>query len=460
MPPDRIPPAANVITVLLVSLVLVASPNGARADNGLTTINNPGGGKIIYGPLTGVSSMQDAMGFVLRTVHTRFGERPQVGKFFRAGDSHSIATFFKINERAGGAVKPVSGLAIVSMPQGSQPAAAVLFDDSSRFAKTGPAMMKKLGEAWRSDSARVASQAPSDGAAPSPPEASAGPRGPHHLRTVTGGDRSASIGLPEGWRLTGVGGGQLSAEGPNGELVNRGVILHVHDQWPRNPGGMRGPPPLVCPRGGDLFDAFVSVSNQISRIKRMSEATFKLVRSGEAPHTRYEPRVIQAAFEVDFHDGRGPRVGTARIGAMFMPGLPTWDMTVQISSMPKTVAAAEASTMVAINSSYSQDARVIMGEAHAAVAKIHRDGAVTQKAFEAHMKQIDANGRAFDAHMDNMDRYSKSFQNYTFDRSQVQDNDRNERATVGDGDADALVKADPSRFQIVPTQDFIKGVDY
>jgi hypothetical protein len=37
----------------------------------------------------------------------------------------------------------------------------------------------------------------------------------------------------------------------------------------------------------------------------------------------------------------------------------------------------------------------------------------------------------------------KSFQNCTFDRSQVQDNDRNERAAVGD--ADALVKADPSR---------------
>ena len=76
------------------------------------------------------------------------------------------------------------------------------------------------------------------------------------------------------------------------------------------------------------------------------------------------------------------------------------------------------------------------------------------------MKQIDENGRKFDAHMDNMDRYSKSFQNYIFDRSEVQDNDRNERASISDGAADALVKADPSRFQIVPQQDFIKGVDY
>ena len=59
-----------------------------------------------------------------------------------------------------------------------------------------------------------------------------------------------------------------------------------------------------------------------------------------------------------------------------------------------------------------------------------------------------------------MDRYSKAFQNNTFDRSQVQDNDRNERATVGNADADALVKSDPNRYQIVPTQDWIQGVDY
>ncbi len=116
--------------------------------------------------------------------------------------------------------------------------------------------------------------------------------------------------------------------------------------------------------------------------------------------------------------------------------------------------------MEAINRSYSQDSKVIMGQAQASVARTHAIGAATQKNFEAHMKQIDANGAKFDAHMDNMDRYSKSFQNYIFDRSEVRDGDRRERATVEDGAADALVKADPSRFQIVQTQDFIKGVDY
>ena len=67
---------------------------------------------------------------------------------------------------------------------------------------------------------------------------------------------------------------------------------------------------------------------------------------------------------------------------------------------------------------------------------------------------------AFDAHMDNIDRQSKAMQNYTFDRSQIQDNDLNGRATVSNGLADALVQSNPERYQTVPTANFLKGVDY
>ena len=60
-------------------------------------------------------------------------------------DSHSIATFFTLNATpVGGGIKPNAGLVIVTMPPGSQPAAAALYDDSARFAQTGPTMMKAL----------------------------------------------------------------------------------------------------------------------------------------------------------------------------------------------------------------------------------------------------------------------------------------------------------------------------
>ena len=66
-----------------------------------------------------------------------------------------------------------------------------------------------------------------------------------------------------------------------------------------------------------------------------------------------------------------------------------------------------------------------------------------------------SNDALFDAHMDSLDRSSKSFQNYQLDREVIQDSDRNERGTVGNGYGDALVKANPDRFQYVKQEDYI-----
>ena len=438
--------SGSVAGVIVASLILVAAAGRARADE-LKTIENPGGGRIVYGSLagTGVSSLQEGMVYALRKLHSAFGDRPQIGKFFQVRDSHSIATFFSLNAtRVGGGIKPISGLVIVTMPPGSQPAAAALYDDSARFAKTGPTMMKTLDRAWRSDSAPAAA----------PTHQSTGKAQP--LRMATAGDRSASIGLAEGWRLTGVAGGQLTAEGPNGEMIGLGVIYQqIHDR----PGYGMGGAPLVYPRGGDLFSAFVSVTNQIRRHRGLSQATYKLISSQNLGRTQFEAQVIQVIIEIDLHDGKGPRKGSARLGAMYTPG-PAWAISVNASNAPITVADAESATMMAMIRSYTPDARVVTQETNAVIDRIHATARATQIRAEAQSAVNDSRNRAFDAHMDDIDRYSKSFQNYQFDRAQVQDNDRNVRGTVGNGAADTLVKTDPNRFQIVPTQDFIKGVDY
>ncbi|HEY5089699.1 MAG TPA: hypothetical protein VIK30_07000, partial [Polyangia bacterium] len=304
-----------------------------------------------------------------------------------------------------------------------------------------------------------------------------GQTGPQHLHMSTGGDRSASIGLPPGWHLTAVAGGQLTAEGPNGEMVGLGLMY----QGIRNPGmrmptfgGVRGAAPLVAPYGGNLFTDFTSLTNQVRRSRHQSEGTFKLTRSENLPANQQEQRVIQAIFEVDFHDGKGSRKGSARIGTMHVRGLDTWAMTISTSNIPTRLAAAEDATMKAILRSYSQDGRVIARETNQVIAGIHASARAAQnranaqsaandahnRAFDQHMKDIDSNSSAFEAHMDSIDRSSKSFQNYQLDREIIQDNDRNERATTSNGFGDALVKANPDRFQYVKQEDFIKGVDY
>jgi hypothetical protein len=42
----------------------------------------------------------------------------------------------------------------------------------------------------------------------------------------------------------------------------------------------------------------------------------------------------------------------------------------------------------------------------------------------------------------------------------IQDTEHNARGTISNDYADALVKANPNRFQYVPTQDYLKGIDY
>ena len=124
------------------------------SDDTLKIIDNPGGGQIVYGALPGESSFGGGMVTMLRSVHGHFGDRPQIGKSFQARGSDSVATFFTLTAKNQGG-KPIAGLVIVSMPQGSKPAAAVLYDDAARFAKTEASMMQKLNEAWRTAAIRA-----------------------------------------------------------------------------------------------------------------------------------------------------------------------------------------------------------------------------------------------------------------------------------------------------------------
>ena len=150
------------MTVAVFCLATVLAP--ARADDSLKTINNPGGGQIIYGPLLGgESSLPDAMVSMLRNVHARFGERPQIGKFFQARGSNSVATFFTVTAKTQGG-KQIAGMVIVSMPSGSKPSGALLYDDADRFNMTANPMLKKLNEVWQGDVAHAVASRQSNGA--------------------------------------------------------------------------------------------------------------------------------------------------------------------------------------------------------------------------------------------------------------------------------------------------------
>jgi hypothetical protein len=127
---------------------------------------------------------------------------------------------------------------------------------------------------------------------------------------------------------------------------------------------------------------------------------------------------------------------------------------------PQSSIAQEQPTLKAIYDSYSINGEVVSREFAGDEARSREAGNRARiQANSAHAAE-DAQSASFQAHMDNIDRFSKSFQNYQLDQTELQDNDQNARGAVPNSLADALVKANPDRFQTVPTQDFLKGTDF
>ena len=61
---------------------------------------------------------------------------------------------------------------------------------------------------------------------------------------------------------------------------------------------------------------------------------------------------------------------------------------------------------------------------------------------------------------DAWDKSNQAFANIILDQTVLQDTEHNARGTISNDYADSLVKSNPNRFQYVPTQDYLKGIDY
>jgi hypothetical protein len=85
--------------------------------------------------------------------------------------------------------------------------------------------------------------------------------------------------------------------------------------------------------------------------------------------------------------------------------------------------------------------------------------------FKSTEAMNDAQNQEFEQREDAISRNGQGFSNYLLDQTVVQDNNMYNNGTVGHGTvwnstAEALVKADPNRFEMVQTPDYWKGVDY
>jgi hypothetical protein len=434
------------------------------AQSGLTTVNNPGGGQFVYGPLTGQASQSAALVYMLRLVHNHFGDKPVLGKLLQSRDGSSLATFFTLNAKSADN-KPIAGLVIISMPDKGTPQAAVLYDDAKNFLSSEPDMMKSLTAAWQGSAGGMSASA-GGGNQPANTAPSATPQ----LYAATAGDRSAMIKMPKSWKIDAVNGGALMAEGDRGEMVFMGIIYQniINPQSQMGQSLINGPmasrgPKVVCPMTSNLFTNYVCVFNQTRHNNGKPQGSFNFLGATQQPGSpQITVKPIVARFTVDFNDGMGLRNGSAYLAFMMPPNpqAASWAMMASMSNIPQKYGSAVDPTLKAVVESYSQNAAVIGQEGQADLNRIRAQGAANQAQADAINQRRESSAAANDQHNADIDWQSKINQDYILDRSVIRDTGDTVHATASNSLADALVKSNPTKLEYVPNQQLIRGVDY
>jgi len=444
----------NATCALILGIILcLFCTLAGRGEEPLKSINEPGGGRIVYGQVTGQTTVAGAMSAVLGSIQNNWGEEPQVGRYFRVHGTNSIAAFLTgVDHKKGDA--QVAGMVIVTQVSPDHVEAALLTDDPQRMASTLNPMLSDLLKVWHPGAA-VPQEAAGDDTASAPVA---------QLNQYVLPDRSAAASLPDGWKVSPASGyGTIIANGPNGERVLLGFCiraLNTNDprvqrimQWAQGAGRntVYGQS-IYYPYGGDMAKTFVDLIQLYRQKQGLQPAQFQV-----ASETKLAApagwRRAHITGSVDGGEGLGPQEFND-VFCCAPPGPAGGFMTyLDGSTVPVRLADQERGTMAAILTSFRVDQSLVSEQAAAIaapeIARIHEIGRrAAQQAADAHAAE-DAQSAAFQNHWAAEDKQSEAFGNYLLDQSIVRDNETGGRSTEWNQTADAMVRSNPGRYEYV-----------
>lgn len=448
-------------THLGMAFLLAACAPALAATAGVSTIANPGGGTIAYAQLPQQHTAQGAMGKVLQYVESSFGARPAVGKYMKSPDGNSLAATFTVSK--GGT--RMAGLALVAVSEKGPGAGAVLSDTEDHFRSSLKPMLARLQQEATAKGGSATAQAAIANAGGSPP-ASAGaadkpgaasaaatlkPSAPAQKLTQTPfPDGSGSLGLPAGWQITAAREGDVTAEGPHGEKLRFGMAQSAIDfsnpqsrVLGRGPGGAAPGNFVAIPFGTPGDVAFKQVIAQLARKQRKPapEVDYAIVKTLPA----------QGNGKNYFMQGTaatpgGPAATWIEVMEGGMGPAGVWQINLFQITVPQAYADQEANTVGSMFSTYKTNDAVIMGQIGADNRQVQQ---ITSNFLRSSQQMMDAS-----------DRSTTAFTNYLLGNTVVSDGDLNAHGTVSDDVANALIAADPNRFQEVSSGSYVKGIDY
>jgi hypothetical protein len=472
--------------MLMVGFAAWSQTAGAQSNNGVMVINNPGGGTIAYAQMPGQHTLQGALGKVLQYAHSRFGARPQISRVMRGSDGNSLAVIFTVKSPGQGN-QEIAGLAFVAVSPSGPGKGAVLTDQADRFRSTVGPVLKRLqsgaglsgtGSSPGSAAANAQAPAPESPAAPAPTNtasgsetpaaaglpakgrpaaASAVPAAPLHETPFP--DGSGSIGLPDGWTITGAHAGEVTAIGPAPATLHFDWQIPAIDQNdPRSRGLMRPGTAagfVEIPDGTDAASTFKLALTQFLQKHGKSPPTIEIVDSKQVG-----PREALVSARMGAVDGHGPTIALVDIGIGPSDNQAAYLITLYIISFPQELAQQSQATVVAMLHSYKVNQNVALAQIQADSQKSQQVTAQTLAEMQRRQAASDQQFAAFQRSQDAQERQFQAFDNNLLDRTVIRDTDLNAHGTVSNDLADALVDANPNRFQEVSPSEYVKGIDY
>jgi hypothetical protein len=453
------------------------------------------GGQISFGTVPGATTQAQAMSKMLTNIQRTCGEKPQIGKVFQFKGTNTVGVFFTVTNHTKGD-KKLAGLVLSAASGPRQVDAAQLSNDASRFGQTVNPMLQQLFGAWHPGGQAAASHS-STGAQPAP-GGNGHSASSAKLHTVTTPDNSASIGVPDGWQLDpNSASGAMNLIGPNGEQVVFGANKAAVD--PYNPkqvqavryGVYNGTGTMLYPYHPDLGKAYPELLQAWRRANNLPPAKLEVdkVEPIQGPGN-----CVLVTGHIDAN-GQGMK---KLIDDMCQSPQAEWGaytITRNFNIMPDAQSEREQSTVMAMIPTYKVNQQVmnqqmqqklaqkqandqaIMQSAQIAVQNIKNIGAQATARYNATQAANDAQHAGYWAqqnanaaqHADwnegqaNNARNGQGFSNYLLDQTVVQanfDDGSVGHGTVSNVFADALVKADPNRFEIVDTPNYWEGTDF
>jgi len=424
---------------------------------------------IMYGTVDGASTQPAAMSKILRIVHENCGDKPQIGKVFRFRGTNTVGVFFTVVNHPGGD-KRVAGLVIAAASGPQQVEAALISDEASRFGKSVNPMIQQLFGVWHPGGAASA-----PAGANSARSGGGTSVGPAQLHQVTLPDRSASVGVPDGWKVDpDSGGGTITMKGPHGERVALNLAqtgIDQNDPQLRSLARFGSRPNtqgrIAYPFNVDLTRAYPEIL-RLWRHNNGNDAPVNLQNThAERMPTQRGEQCVHIAGDVVDDDQHDEEMSMILCTRNYQQG--SYSVLIFQSLIPVNFADRERATAGAIMDSFQMNQAVVQQQANAiaapTIAAIHAIGAQAAADRESRNASYDAQHAGYWAQQDSNARNGQGFSNYLLDQTVVQDNNMYGNGTVGHGTvwnstADALIKADPNRFESVDTPNYWKGTDF